>query len=79
MPTEKFESRIFSDFIADERLLLFDDLAHSGVETIEIVWGKCSAIGKLEVVVEPVFDRRADSEGRPGKEIEDGLSEHVGR
>ncbi|CAB4796044.1 unannotated protein [freshwater metagenome] len=79
MSTEKLKRSIFSDFIANERLLLFNDLAHPSVETIEIVGGKCPAIGKFEVVIEPVLDRRTDSEGCSGKEVEDGLGENMRR
>ena len=76
---EQFERGVFRDLVANERLLFLDDLAHPSVEAIEIVGRERSAIGKFEVVIKAVFDRRADCEGGTRKEIEHGLSEHMGR
>ncbi len=65
--------------MADEGLVLSDDLAHGGSDPLEVVVREVGAAGKLEVVVEAVLDHRPDGEVRTGPEPEDGLSQHVGR
>ena len=66
------------DLVADERLVGVDDLAHPGVDALEVVVGERAAVGQLEVVVEAVLDRRADAERGAGEQVEHGLGQHVG-
>jgi hypothetical protein len=67
------------ELVADERLLLGDDLAHAGVDALEVVGRERPPVRQLEVVVEAVLDRGPDAERGPGEEVEHGLGEHVGR
>ena len=67
------------DLVADERLVLGDDLAHAGLDPLEVVGAERAAVGQLEVVVEAVLDRRADGERGPREQVEHGLRQHVGR
>ena len=68
-----------SELVADERLVLGDDLAHPSLDPLEVVVAEVAAVGKLEVVVEAVLDRRTDRVPRTGIEIGDGLRQHVRR
>ena len=58
---------------------LGDDLAHPGLDALEVVGGERAAVGQLEVVVEAVLDRRADAERGAREQVEHGLGQHVGR
>ncbi|OPZ53169.1 MAG: hypothetical protein BWY91_02046 [bacterium ADurb.BinA028] len=61
---------------AHEGLALVDDPLHDLFELFE-VFGR-ERRGHVEVVVEPVPDRRADAEFGVGVDLLDGLREHVG-
>ena len=76
---EQLEGAALGDLVADERLALGDDLAHPGVDAVEVVGGERAAVGQLEVVVEAVLDRRADGEGGAREQVEHRLGQHVGR
>ena len=76
---EQLERLGLGDLVADERLVLGDDLAHAGVELLEVVGLERAAVGQLEVVVEAVLDGRADGERGPREQVEHGLGQHVGR
>ena len=58
---------------------LVDDLAHAGVDAVEVLGRERGAVRQLEVVVEAVLDRRADAEGGVGEQVEHRLGQHVGR
>ena len=58
--------------IALKRLILPDDLIHSGFERIEIL--RCERSTDVEVVVEPVGDRRSDRKRCTIVEVENRLS-----
>ena len=79
MVPEDLTGPVRRDLVADERLGLGDDLAHPGVDAVEVVRGEVAAVGQLEVVVEAVLDRRTDPERRPGEQVEHGLGQHVRR
>ena len=76
---EEPERVAVGDLVADEGLRLGDDLAHAGVDALEVVGDERAAVGQLEVVVEAVLDGRADGEGGAGEQVEHGLGQHVGR
>ena len=61
---------------AHEPLALVDDLLHDPLERLEVVG--VERLGDVEVVVEPVADRRPDAELRVGVQLLDGLGQHVG-
>src|SRR6202011_3923144 len=61
---------------AGEQLAVLDDLAHPLLERLQILGGE--RLGDIEVVVEAVGDRRADSELRVGEHLLHRLREHVG-
>src|SRR4051794_25760307 len=58
-----------------EPLALLDDLAHAGLDLLEVIG--CERPRYVEVVVEAVGDRRADAELRLGEQVLDRLREHV--
>ena len=60
-----------------ERRTLLDDLAHRGLDRREVLFGERPR--QLEVVVEAVLDRRAESEPRPREQLLNGLRQHMGR
>jgi hypothetical protein len=60
---------------AGEPLVVGDDVAHPGLEPLQVGRGERGV--DVEVVVEAVRDRRADAELRLGEEVLDGLGEHV--
>jgi hypothetical protein len=66
------------DLVAQERLVLVDDLAHAGVDAIEVVGREGGPVRQVEVVVEAVLDRRADAERGVGEQVEHRLGQHVG-
>ena len=61
-----------------EGLVGGDDLAHLGVDALQVVVGEGRPAGQLEVVVEAVLDRRTAGEGRAGPQLEHRLGQHVG-
>ena len=71
------------EFVAHEGLRLGDDGTHPLLDPLEVVRGEGSRLAvragrKLEVVVEPVFHRRADRERRSGEQVQNRLGEYVG-
>ena len=76
---EEHARRIGPDLVADEGLLLLDDLAHARFDAREVVFLEVLAVGKLEVVVEAVLDGRTDAERGAREQVEHGLRQHVGR
>jgi hypothetical protein len=54
-----------------------DDVLHPALDLGQVVEGQ--ATGEVEVVVEPVLDRRADAELGLGEHLLDGLGHDVGR
>ena len=76
---EQLEASVEVVLLAHERLVLGDDLAHAGLDALEVRLGEVLAVRQLEVVVEAVGDRGADRVLRPGKEVEDRLGHQVRR
>ncbi len=66
MVLEQHPRRVGLDLVADERLLFLDDLAHARFDPRQIVFLEVLAARQLEVVVEAVFDGRADAERGTG-------------
>jgi hypothetical protein len=71
------------ELVAHERLRLGQDLAHAGLDALEVlgVEGAGLAVGprrQLEVVVEAVLDGRADGEGGTGEQLQHRLGHDVG-
>ena len=64
--------------LADEGLRLGDDLAHAGLDPAEVLVFETRVAGQLEVVVETIFDRRADRVAGAGPELEHGLGQYMG-
>ena len=64
--------------VADEGLVLGHDLAHGGLDALEVVVAEVDTAGELEVVVEAVLDDRADGVVGAGPQPEHGLGQHVG-
>ena len=62
-----------------ERLVRGDDLAHAGIDRLEVGIREGLAAGQLEVVVEAVVDRGPAGEGGPRPQPEHCLCQHVGR
>ncbi len=58
-----------------EPLVLLDDLAHPGLDLLEVL--RMEGHLDVEVVVEAVLDRRPDPQLRVGVEVLDRLGEHV--
>ena len=48
--------------LANEGLVVGDDLAHAALDPLEVVVEEVGATRQLEVVVEAVVDRRSDGE-----------------
>ena len=64
--------------LADERLALGHDLAHAGLDALEVVVAEMGPARQLEVVVEAVGDRRPDGVLGAREEIAHGLGHDVG-
>ena len=75
---EQRQPFVGGELVALEGLVLGDDLAHAGLDALEVVVGERLAVGQVEVVVEAVLDGRADGERGPRVEAEHGLGEQVG-
>ena len=74
---EQLEPAVEVVLLAHERLVLGDDLAHARLDALEVRLGEVLAVGKLEVVVEAVGDRRTDRVLRAGEQVEDRLRHQV--
>ena len=74
---EQLQALVEVVLLAHERLVLGHDLAHPGLDALEVRVGEVLAVGQLEVVVEAVADRRADRVLGPGEQVEDGLGHQV--
>ena len=61
----------------DERLVVSDDLAHAVFDAFEVALAERLGIGKIEVVVEAILDRRADRELGAREQLGDRLRHHV--
>ena len=66
---------VVGDRPALEALVLLDDLAHPGLDLLEVLGHERGL--HVEVVVEAVLDRRADAELRVGEQVLDRLGQHV--
>ena len=64
--------------MADEGLVLGHDVAHGGLDALEVLVAEGGPAGQLEVVVEAVLDDRADGEMGAGPQAEHGLGQDVG-
>ena len=62
---------------ADERLIRLDDLAHLGLDALEVVVAERLGVGQLEVVVEAVLDGGTDRELRAGEQPRHRLGHDV--
>ena len=71
-----FDSFLARQLKALELQLFLADLAHFGLDGIEMLLGKVER--GVKVVVEAVVDRRADGELDFGPQALDGLRHHVG-
>ncbi len=58
-----------------ERQVLLDDLLHLGLDAAQVL--RRERARQVEVVVEPVLNRRADGEARVGEQVFDGLCHDV--
>ena len=76
---EDLEALVDRALVADERLVLGDDLAHPTFDPFEVVVAEGGPVGQREVVVEAVLDGGADRELRTREQIEHRLREHVSR
>ena len=76
---EELEAAVEVVLLAHERLVLGDDLAHPGLDALEVRVGEVLAVRELEVVVEAVGDRRADGVLRAREQVEDSLGHEVRR
>ena len=76
LPGEHVECRVAAQLLAQEWLVLGDDLAHPAIDLGEVVG--CEGPPDVEVVIEPVLDRRADGEMGTLVEVEHRLGEHMG-
>ena len=74
---KKIEALVDRMLLADELLVFGHDLAHGRFDAGKVVFAKAGATGQLEVVIEAVFDGRADGVARPGPEACDRLSHDV--
>ncbi len=74
---ERFDRFFARHAPAGHRVVRADDLAHPRLQLRQIV--RRERFGAIEIVVEPVLDRRPDRRLGLGKEILDGVREHVGR
>ena len=84
VPGEDGPGGLGRQLVADEGLRLGDDLAHAGLDALEVVdlerrRHPVGARGQLEVVVEAVLDRRPDAERGAREQVEHGLGQDVGR
>ena len=68
---------LVGDLAAGEALTLLHDLPHPLLDALQIVG--MERLRDVEVVVEPVVDRRPDAELRLGEQILHGLGQNVGR
>ena len=68
---------VVGDRPAGEALVVLDDLAHPGLDRLEVL-GRERGLD-VEVVVEAVLDRRPDAELRVGEQVLDRLGHHVRR
>ncbi len=74
---EQRDARVVVELLAFEALVVGNDLAHLVFDASEVVLGERLAAGKLEVVIEAVGDRGPDRVLGAGKQLDDGLCEHV--
>ena len=65
-------------FVADERLVLGQDLPHGRFDAVEIIVAEVRPAGQLEVIVEAVLDHRTDGEVRARPQPQHGLGQDVG-
>ncbi len=63
------------DLLAHERLALLHQLAHARLDALEVVASE--RFLDVEVVVEPILDRRSDGPLGAGKQLGDGLGHDV--
>ncbi len=75
---EERETLVDRVLVADEGLVLGDDLAHGRRDPLEVVVAEVGPPGQLEVVVEAVLDHRPDGELGAGPESQDRLRQHMG-
>ncbi len=73
---EHVECFVASHRLTHEWLIFGDDLVHPLLDGFEVLGSE--RIVHFEVVVEAVFDRRADRKRGLGVQAEDGLREHMG-
>ncbi len=64
-------------FATHERLVSSDDVAHLGVNTFQIFVGERAALWQFKVVVEAMFDRRANCKRGTWPQFQDRLGQHV--
>ena len=74
---EEADRRLPVHLLASERFVAADDFAHPGLDLFEIV-GRERRVAR-EIVIETVFDRRADGHLRAGVEALHGLRHDVRR
>jgi hypothetical protein len=72
---ENLAGLLGADLSADEAMVAPNDLAHPRLDPGKVVGGQCA--GQLEIVVEAVFDRRADGELALREELQHRLRHHV--
>ncbi len=63
--------------LALERLRRLDVRAHPLFDLRELGLGESRSVGKLEVVIEPLLDRRADRDLHAGIQLHHGRSQHM--
>jgi len=67
-----------TDVVAHEGLVGFDVLAHARLDALQVGVGHGGAVGKLEVVVEALLDRRPDGDLHPRIELHHRGGQDVG-
>ena len=61
-----------------EVLIGLDELVHARLDGLEVIVAETLPIGKFEVVVEAMFDRRADRKSGAGMQVENRLGHEMG-
>ena len=64
-------------FVAGERAIFFDDLAHLGFDRFEVTIAQWAIFGEGDVIIEPVVQRRAVHQHRAGDQPLDRLGHHM--
>ncbi len=75
---EQLQALLDRVLLADEGLVLGDDLPHARFDPAQVVLAEMAPAGQLEVVVEAVLDRRPDGVVGARPQVGHRLGQHVG-